>query len=269
MYSYNSKKEIKNRIKEHYDKVVETYGENNVFGVFLYGSQNYVDNMFFKDSDIDSNAVILPTIKNICLGTIPKTKVKVLDNKEHISIYDIRRFVETLKKPGVNNYEVLFTEYFYVNPKYKDFYNNMVKIREKLVRTNEKKLSMSIMGISRRIYSNITNNNKEQNKKDIKEFGYSRKRLSNILRLNKSLKKYLEGADFESVLKAESQDLIYNVRKTNYYNCSDALKLAKETVEETEKIARSVEPALKNKESIDFLENSLVKLLSNRVVENN
>ena len=53
------------RVRKHYNMVIEKYGEDNVLGVFLYGSQNYHTDT--KDSDVDTKAILIPTLEDLCL----------------------------------------------------------------------------------------------------------------------------------------------------------------------------------------------------------
>ena len=55
---------IYERLGLHYDTVCEEYGEENVMGVFLYGSQNYGINT--PTSDVDTKAILIPSINKIC-----------------------------------------------------------------------------------------------------------------------------------------------------------------------------------------------------------
>ena len=55
---------VQDEIQKHYDKLVEL--GYNVVGVFLYGSQNY--ELDYEGSDIDSKAIVLPTLNDIVLN---------------------------------------------------------------------------------------------------------------------------------------------------------------------------------------------------------
>ena len=75
-------------IKTHYDAVCERYSEDNVFFVFLYGSQNYgIDT---QDSDVDTKAVILPRFEEFVLNKDALSTTHILSNNEHIDLKDIR-----------------------------------------------------------------------------------------------------------------------------------------------------------------------------------
>lgn len=59
---------IMQAIEEHKAKVLEQYPIYQVLGIFVYGSQNY--SLATKDSDIDTKAIIIPTIENLALNPI-------------------------------------------------------------------------------------------------------------------------------------------------------------------------------------------------------
>ena len=60
-------------IKTHYDAVCERYGEDNVFFVFLYGSQNY--GIDIQDSDVDTKAVILLPEEELLKAYLERKKI--------------------------------------------------------------------------------------------------------------------------------------------------------------------------------------------------
>lgn len=257
--SYMTKESIMIRLQEHY-KEADKKGE--LFGVFLQGSQNYIDDLFFKNSDVDSRAVYIPNKKEICLGKDISKPEMILDNEEHIDRFDIRKFVSLLKKPGINNYEALFSEYFIINDKYKEVYDKLVKLRERIVRANEKSFLMATMGISRRDLTDLQKRSGGEDY-DIEKYGYSRKRLSNIMRFNETAKAYESGANFSECLKAMDQQLIHNVRRTELYNLDEALEIAVDAGQEIYDLAKEFK-GNSDDSVLDELDDVLVELLSKR-----
>ena len=121
---------IKIRIAAHADKVIKKYGKENVLGIFLYGSQNY---NLATNSDVDTVAIIVPTFSDLCLRS-PISKELNIDG-EHCNVKDIREYMKMIRKQNINFTETLFTEYCWVNPKYKTIWdlftsqkNNLVQI---------------------------------------------------------------------------------------------------------------------------------------------
>lgn len=126
------------RINEHYKEIKDKY---EVVGIFLQGSQNYGLDIYDEDykSDIDTKAIILPTLEDIVSNATPISTTIVLDNNEHIDLKDIRIMFDTFKKQNVNFIEILFTKFRIINPKYKDLWEQLVARREEIARLDYNK----------------------------------------------------------------------------------------------------------------------------------
>lgn len=262
--NYMTKESIMKRLQEHFD-IAEKANLGEVFAIFLQGSQNYIDDLYFEGSDVDSRAIYLPSVKDIYIQKdISKPEV-ILENQEHIDRFDIRKFLSLILTPGINNYECLFTEYAIINPKYKLFYNKIISVREKIVRVNEKKFLMATMGLSKRDLMNLERRVGGEDY-DIKTFGYSRKRLCNIMRFNLTAKAYIANQDFSACLKAMDQDLINKVRRTCYHTLDEAREIAKTADLETKNIADSFVKREVDIETIELLQDIITDLMiaSNR-----
>lgn len=257
---YMTKESIQNRLNEHYE-IAKTQGE--VFAVFLQGSQNYITDKFFKNSDVDSKGIFIPTKREICLGYDISKPELILENEEHLDRYDVRKFVSLLKKPSINNLEILFSDYFVINETYKGFHEELVSIREEIARANEKQFLMATAGMSQQDLKKISNRTGNQDS-DIEKYGYSRKRLSNVIRFNETVKKYISGAGFQECLRAMDQELIYKIRRTEFYGLEEALKLAEEKHNETYALMSEFEATETNAESVEKLNSILIELLSTR-----
>lgn len=248
-----------NRLQEHYD-IAQNQSKGEIFAIFLQGSQNYVNDLFFKSSDVDSRAIYLPNKKEVCLGIDISKPELILDNQEHIDRFDIRKFLKLLKKPAINNYASLFTEYYIINPKYQSFYDQLIKIRESIVRIDEKKFLMATMGLSKRDFMSLQKRTGGEDY-DIKTFGYSRKRLCNIIRFNKTVKAYLANKPFSDCLKSMDQDLIYQVRRTDYYTLNQAMEIAEKNDQETFELAKEFKQDEKDLVTLELLENIFVDIM--------
>lgn len=112
----NKRAIINETLKYRYKTVAEKY---SVFGLFLYGSQNY--GLDTEGSDIDTYAIVFPTAEMIAYN-------KELDNKESefdggkLVYMDIRKFFSLLLKGNPNALEIMESEYFLINADYEDFY---------------------------------------------------------------------------------------------------------------------------------------------------
>lgn len=254
---YMTKESIMKRLREHYD---ETNKHGDLIGIFLQGSQNYIDDSFLESSDIDSFAIYMPSKREVCLAKDISRPDLSLENGEIITRKDVRSFIGLLRKPSISNFEILFTEYYYINEEYQDFYESLVDIRERIVRHDKKKFLMSVMGISLQETKRLTKMLLWQ-EEDIKTYGYSRKTLANILRYELVSSMYISGAPFTSCLKAMDQELIKKIRTEKTYELAEAIELAKTTNEQTFRNAKRFAETSDNS-VLGELEDILVDLLS-------
>jgi predicted nucleotidyltransferase len=102
-------------IEEHKDRVLQDYTENEILGVFVYGSQNYGINT--PNSDVDTLAILLPSLEDLCLKDAV-TRTITLSNGEECVVKDIREYAKMVKKQNINFLEILFTDYCWINPRY-------------------------------------------------------------------------------------------------------------------------------------------------------
>lgn len=259
---YKSRESIQERLKEHYNHA-ENKSDGELFGVFLQGSQNYVKDSFLSDSDVDTWAVYLPSLRDVVLERDISLPNLVIENNEHIDRVDARKFVKLLKKPGINSYQALFTDFYIINDEYSEYYERLRDMREEIVRTDEKRFVMSLMGMSGRDYRDLEKSYGQQ-EDVIANLGYSRKKLSNIIRLNNTMNSYIKGKPFNDCLKAMDQDLIMAIRKTNLIDLERAREIARKADEETYKLAHNFENEEDSNhlEVFEKLEDILVDLVS-------
>lgn len=192
------------KLESHKRKVVEEYGEENVLGVFLYGSQNY--NLDTPESDVDTKAIIIPTFQDLCHST-PVSREIHFDNEEHCEVKDIREIVKMFKKQNINFLEILYTKYCWVNPKYEALWHEyFICHRGAIVHHDPKKALTSICG---------------QALHTIKQNPSDGKKIANTLRLIHFLEKYLAGDSYgncivlsqtkrEQLLKFKTGDFKYS-----------------------------------------------------------
>lgn len=109
---------ILERIDKHYAAAVAYYGENKVFGVFLYGSPNYHTDT--PESDVDTKCILIPNIYDLAIKPL---EVKHLHIDEEVcECMTIMHMVENWKKQNINFVEIMFTPYYKINPEYEDFW---------------------------------------------------------------------------------------------------------------------------------------------------
>ena len=150
-------------LKDHMNKVLEAgFPKEKLLGIFLYGSQNYkIDT---ENSDIDTKAIIVPSLSGLCFEK-PVSKELHLDNGEHCEVKDIRCIVDMFKKQNINFLEILYTDYYWVNPKYAQYWKLFTDNAEAIVHYDEDKAVKSIAGQALHTLKQITENDLIKGKK--------------------------------------------------------------------------------------------------------
>lgn len=110
--------DVMDRVRKHYNKAVEHYGEENIFGVFCYGSWNYGTNT--PDSDVDTKCILIPDLYHLALKPYEVKHLHVDD--EICECMTIMHMVENWKKQNINFLEILFTPYCILNEDYADLW---------------------------------------------------------------------------------------------------------------------------------------------------
>ena len=164
---------ISSALQKHYKAVKEQFPETTVLGVFLYGSQNY--NIATENSDVDTVAIVIPTFKELVLNS-PVSKEIHFENGEHCVVKDIREVVKQWKKQSLNYLEILFTDYYFVDPLWKKDWNCFVEIREDIASINKNLTIKSIAGQAKHTFI--------QNR-------FDKKKQANALRMYYFLKAFL------------------------------------------------------------------------------
>ena len=180
-------------IQKHLEKVKSMMPnwETNLIGVFLYGSQNY--NVFTNTSDVDTKAIYVPTLEQLAFGNNIDSTTLILDNDEHCELMTISHFVNNLLKQNINFVEVMFTDYFWLNPRWEKEWMTMIQPRESIARYSVKKTVVSICG---------------QALHTLKQYdGTDGKKVANSLRMEYFLMKYLERQKYLNCIKLEDSNL--------------------------------------------------------------
>lgn len=178
-------RDIQQALQEHKQRVLEAgYTEEQILGIFLYGSQNY--GTALETSDVDTKCVLIPTLAEVMFNKIQIKELK-LYNDEHCEVMDICHLIYNLKKQNINFVEILFTEYKWINPKYQYLWNVFFeKIREEISHYDMNKCLQSICG---------------QAIRTLKQNPLNGKKCSNGRRLQYFLTHYLNGDEYETCIK--------------------------------------------------------------------
>ena len=195
---------IQARVKEHYDFVCEQYNEDQILGVFLYGSQNY--NLHTELSDVDTKAIYIPTLAELAFEK-PISKELHLPNGEHCEVKDIREIIKNFKKQNINFIELLYTDYCILNDKYKKLWlETFVVARECIARYD---VHQGIHSMSHQALHTLR---QAVNSHDGAEVA---KKISNAMRLLYFLERYVRGESYIKCLvpEGDAHMRILNMKK--------------------------------------------------------
>jgi hypothetical protein len=232
----------------------------------LQGSQNYGLDVYDEDymSDIDSKAVILPSIYDIVKDKeYAVSETIVLENNEHIDVKDIRVMFGTYKKQNINFIETLFSDYKIVNPKYEEIVQELFDNAEEVAHINVNQAIRCMSGMSseklnalKHPYPTIVDK--------IEKYGYDPKQLHHILRMNDFIKKYVAGKPYKECLIPDNKQYLIDVKK-GILPLADAEKLANEVDADTHRIKIENTTAayadIINIKGLEILENVKSKLM--------
>lgn len=246
---------IMKRMREHYERGVELYGESRIVGLFLQGSQNY--GLDYENSDIDTKLIITPTLEDIIFNRKPVSTTHVMENEEHLDAKDIRLYIQTFRKQNLNFLEILFTEFKIVNPQYEEMWNVLVEHREEIARYNEFQAIKSMKGIAMEKYHAMEH--PYPSKVDVlAEWGYDPKQLHHLLRVEEYIGRYINGERYEDCLRPHRPEYLVSVKK-GLYDLETARVVGKTAIENITRVADVFAASVENigKPSVDEILNKV------------
>lgn len=185
------------RVREHHEEALTILREQNVVGTFLQGSQNY--GLDLPTSDVDTKCIMVPDFKSICLNLKPMSTTHIRKNDEHIDFKDVRLYMETFRKQNLNFLEILFTDYFILNPLYAEQWNRLVEAREAIARMNPYRAVKSMKGIAMEKYHAMEH--PYPTKLDlIEKYGFDGKQVHHLIRVDDYLARYIAGEPYADCL---------------------------------------------------------------------
>jgi hypothetical protein len=180
--------ELKARVMEHYQEALKLYPEDRILGLFLQGSQNYY--LDDEESDVDTKLLLVPTLDEIVFNLKPVSTTHILENDEHIDAKDVRLYWQCFKKGNPNFVEVLFTDYYIVNPMYADLWEEMRSNRELVARVNPLAAAKAMMGMVQEKYHAMEHRYPSR-AEIVDKFGYDPKQLQHLIRMSWFLEAYV------------------------------------------------------------------------------
>jgi len=246
---------IEERLKHDFDKVASKGHE--IVGIFLQGSQNY--GLDYEESDIDTKAIIVPTLEDVVLNKKPVSTTLILETDEHIDLKDIRLMFDCFKKQNINFVEILFTKHRYINPKYEELFQPMLDSRETIARYNNYAALSCMVGMMMEKLSALEHPYPSK-AEVLSKFGYDPKQLHHIIRLSEFIDRFFNGESYEKCLISGEPDFLISVKRGLVYNLEDARELA----DALTKDAREFKQGYMERQKINI--NSEVDVLMNKTL---
>ena len=200
----------------------------NLLGIFLYGSQNYKCEL--ENSDVDTKAIYIPNLTEAIMDK-PKIKNYILPNGEHCELMDIGHIVNNLYKQNINFVEILYTNYFWLNYKYKNLW---------LIHFKANKEAIAHYDVPRGIASVIG-----QTKHTLNQNPRSGKKIGNSYRLLWFLQKYAAGAPYKEalILDEEKRNRIKELKSIEELENEDLKNILYNALEANELIYKTLPKA--------------------------
>ena len=245
----NREEYIKNSLNKHLEEFKKVYPDLELFGIFIQGSQNYGLDIYTDNykSDIDTKAIVIPSLKEVVMNKQPISTTHILPNNEHLDIKDIRLYFDNFKKQNINFVEILFACDYIINPKYADVFNILKENRELIAHYNTNQALRCMSGMSMEKKKALTHPYPTLLDK-IEKYGYDGKQLHHIIRMFDFITAYSNGDTFESALKYQPHKKEMMKAKMSEYTLKEALELAEFFDSNTKNIK---EKSLKEKDEIN------------------
>jgi hypothetical protein len=219
---------------EHYNDALTQYPEERIIGVFYQGSGNY--GLDYEGSDVDTKCVIIPTIQQL-VNEEKTSRTYVRSNDEHIDFKDIRVMLETFRKSNLNFLEILYTEYYIINPMYKEEWGKLVQARDSIVNMNLPSLIKSMKGIAGEKYHALEHRYPSRIEW-LDKFGYDPKQLHHLFRIKEFMDRWTDGESFASCLISVEPEWLVDVKKGKY-NLEEARRYGKSSMDWIEVLYKS------------------------------
>lgn len=223
----NREEYIKNGLNKHLEEFKKVYPNLELFGIFIQGSQNYNLDIYINEykSDIDTKAIVIPSLEDIVMNKKPISTTHILPNNEHLDIKDIRLYFDNFKKQNINFIEILFACDYIINPKYLDLYKILENNRELIAHYNINQALRCMSGMSMEKKKALTHPYPTLLDK-IEKYGYDGKQLYHIIRMFNFITAYVNGDSFENALKYQPHKKEMIKAKMSEYSLEEAIELA-------------------------------------------
>ena len=211
----------------HIEEFEKCYPNLEWFALVIQGSQNYGLDIYTEEykSDIDTKMLVIPSLEDIVYNKKPISTTYILPNNEHTDIKDIRLYFDNFKKQNINFVEILFSNYYIVNPKYQDLWDELIKNRENIAHYNYNQTLRCIAGMSMEKKKALCHPYPTIKEK-IDKYGYDGKQLHHIIRMNDFIYAYTHNKLYKECLTYLPHKELMMEAKLNKFSLEEALELA-------------------------------------------
>lgn len=243
---------------------------HEIFGIFLQGSQNYGLDVYTEDyrSDIDTKAIVIPSLDDIIQMRKPVSTTHVRANNEHIDLKDIRLMFDCFKKQNINFIEILFTEFYIINPLYEDLWEELRNNAEQIARAHLNQTLRCVRGMAYEKQKALCHPYPATADK-IEKYGYDPKQLHHIVRMFDFLYNFLNGVPYQDCIKVE-QGSLTEFYKFNIVPLEKAIEVAEKYCSEIDAAVDTfkTEQEVINREAYATLDKIKSEVIKRSIINN-
>lgn len=197
------------RVMEHYQDALKRFPKNRIVGCFLQGSQNY--GLETPSSDVDTKLIVVPSFDDLAFNRQPISTTFIRENNEHTDDKDVRSYISCFRKQNLNFLEILFTEYYVLNERYRYEWMRLVEHREEIAHYDYLRAVTSMRGIAMNKFVALKKDLPSTHD-DIQKYGYCLKQLHHLVRIDEYLERYLQGESYEKCLRPHDPEYLISLK---------------------------------------------------------
>lgn len=209
---------------------------------------------------MDTKLIVVPSFDDLAFNRQPISTTFIRENNEHTDDKDIRLYIETFRKQNLNFLEILFTEYYVLNERYRYEWKRLVDHREEIAHYDFLRAVVSMRGIAMNKFVALKKDLPSTHD-DIQKYGYCLKQLHHLVRIEEYLERYISGESYEKCLRPHDPEYLISL-KTEPLSLRTAELLAQFAMDHIDNMYAAV------KATYDFNPNKEVDELLNDVQYN-
>lgn len=164
--------------------------------IACYGSDNY--GLQTESSDMDIKVIVVPSLHSIVSAAKPISETWDFEWGQ-ADIKDCRLMMENFLKQNTNFLEILFTDYYLINPTYEKEMEMLRDEADKIARIDECRHMRAILGMQDQKYHALRYPYPSK-VGIIEKYGFDPKQLSHIIRLYDLMEKYVKGCSYKACI---------------------------------------------------------------------